>query len=108
MDWSTIVTNIGSLEDDSFSVAPADKGERVESLTTGTGLNYTELDVKIKVWEDDTWTVAQIYAESGGLLGQGRAKRRKGDRRNPALGFSLAIRRAYADAIAKEEKDYPL
>jgi hypothetical protein len=58
----------------------------------------------VKVVSDGDTTMVEILAkwmEDGkmGVIGTGRAKRRKGDRRDERLGQLLAFERAFQDAV---------
>lgn len=74
------------------------------------GLDYSEMDLKMRVFTDGTNTVAQlVWKNAEGneeLAGVGRARRAPGDKRDFQLGASLAVRRAYDDAIRTERKTF--
>lgn len=58
---------------------------------------------EINVISDGTETVAEVNVKfspfsSLHVLGEGRARRRKGDKRDRDLGELLALRRAFSDA----------
>lgn len=72
-------------------IRPGELGTSTETLT-------------IRIVQDGTRAVAEVYrgdeeyARYGQPVGVGHASRRKGDKRNPTLGASLAMARALASA----------
>lgn len=56
---------------------------------------------------DGDRTTAQVFADSlfgeEVIVGEGKAKRRKGDPRNPELGLALASVRALRDAADRQQ-----
>lgn len=71
---------------------------------TQLSLNSTD-EMKINIVSDGTLTVAEVVLRDtsdpfGGwsTVGQGRAQRRRGDRRNERLAYRLAAVRALSDA----------
>ena len=63
------------------------------------------LDGGINVYQDGTTTLVQILDPDNPdvYLSEGVARRRKGDRRNPAVGRALAISRALRDLADRYE-----
>ncbi|GHF94540.1 dsRBD fold-containing protein [Streptomyces hydrogenans] len=66
-------------------------------------LGSNELTYTLRVVADGTRTVVEVYDTADVQLwtrpvGVGRARRRKGDRRDSGLGTSLALARALKDA----------
>lgn len=66
-------------------------------------LGSNKLPYTVKVVTDGTRTVAEVYEGDEDPIvnkpvGVGHAVRNKGDRRNPELGVTLAIARAFQDA----------
>lgn len=66
---------------------------------------------EIRVVQDDRVTVAEIVVQDtsdpfdkGGVIGRGVARRRKGDRRQPGYGITLAILRAFREAVKTAER----
>ncbi|MFF5973653.1 dsRBD fold-containing protein [Streptomyces sp. NPDC012769] len=62
-------------------------------------ISYSEHELTLKLWSDGTNTTAEISDPSldDKLLGQGDARRRKGDTRQQSVGDRLAIARALVD-----------
>jgi hypothetical protein len=60
-------------------------------------LEFADAELSLDVFRDGTITKAEISFEDV-VIGQGIARRRKGDPRNPELGDRLAIARAFSAA----------
>jgi hypothetical protein len=54
--------------------------------------------LKVEIISDGTSTVAQLIDPHGDIVGEGHARRRKGDPRNQEIGAALAVARACQDA----------
>lgn len=68
-------------------------------------LGSSDTDYTLRIVQDGTRTVAEVYegpAEELSFwskpIGVGHAVRRKGDRRDPSLGATLAMARAFKNA----------
>lgn len=57
----------------------------------------TRAPYELRILQDDTDTSVRVVG-SGVVVGEGHARRRKGDKRNKALGLRLARARAFQDA----------
>jgi hypothetical protein len=81
-------------------------------------LAFTEIDVKVRSHTDGTNTLVQFVAveETEGdyftparkkeyVIGEGRARRRSGDRRDRATGFALATARALRNAADRQQAE---
>lgn len=70
--------------------------------------HFVEKNFTISVSSDGTKTTAKVLVE--GIFGQkavaaeGKARRRKGEERNPELGYALAVSRAI-NALAEKETE---
>lgn len=107
-DRSAIEELARKLEEDMQKVTH--HHERVQSLVKGTtpvlgvdpGANVQfasgKDSVDIDIQADGTNTVVVIRDEQGGVIGEGWARRRKGDTRDQAVGITLATARAFQDA----------
>jgi hypothetical protein len=84
--------------------------------SSNTDLTFSDTEVRVKCWSDGTTTRVQLVGEieNGGffgtrkekiLLGEGTARRRKGDRRRNEVGFGLALARALASAAKLQAAD---
>lgn len=63
-----------------------------DHLNTGTS------EFQVNIISDGTNTVVQVIDHLDSVVGEGFARRRKGDPRNELLGNTLAAARAFADA----------
>lgn len=79
-------------------IVPADVRDN-EPTVPGDWPGSDELSFTVKLDADDRTTVVEIFVEGeSDPVGTGVARRRKGERRNPALGVALAAARAFRDA----------
>lgn len=115
-DGTITITNAYFPPEEFMPKAPAVIPPEPHS-SNGDDIGYSEIDVKIRTFTDGTVTVVQIIhvdevdTPFGGkrkkenLLGEGRARRQKGDRRDSTLGFGLASTRAFEHAAAISRED---
>jgi hypothetical protein len=68
--------------------------------------HFTERTFTISVSSDGTKTTAKVLVDGyfGGkaVVAEGKARRRKGESRNPELGYALAVSRAIEELSKKE------
>ncbi|OII61158.1 hypothetical protein BJP40_06425 [Streptomyces sp. CC53] len=67
-------------------------------------LDYHEETLTVELVRDGTTTRVEIIDETGAVIGMGVARRRKGDKRNAAVGTAIAMQRAMrssADAFSR-------
>lgn len=91
------------------TVSNAEEGLMDSEPSSNTDLTFSDTMVHVKCWSDGTTTRVQIVGEHENsgmfgtrkeqvLLGEGTARRRKGDRRDKEIGFALATARALQHA----------
>lgn len=71
--------------------------------------HFTDRTFTLSVATDGTKTTARVLVDGvfGGksLIAEGKARRRKGEARNPELGYALAVSRALAVLAEREAEN---